>query len=107
MGYTRCVRLALASLLVACFVSVAVGCTSERASPECKEVCRKQARCVEDQRGEAATGPAAEQSKFDQSECIAACTSLQRDREGRKLVAQHLECVERAKDACPALVACP
>jgi hypothetical protein len=103
------VRLALASLAIALVASLPAlgGCTSERASPECKEVCRKQARCVEDQRSEAATGPAAEQSKFDQSECIAACTSLQRDREGRKLVAQHLECTERAKDACPALLACP
>jgi hypothetical protein len=102
------VRPALASLLVA-LAAIALpglGCTSDRASPECKEVCRKHARCAEEQRSEAATGPAAEQSKFDQSECIGACTSLQRDREGRRLVAQHLECVERAKDACPALLAC-
>ncbi|HKE13673.1 MAG TPA: hypothetical protein VKB80_02325 [Kofleriaceae bacterium] len=104
-------RPALASLLapLALLVVTALpgpGCTSDRASPECKEVCRKHARCAEEQRSEAATGPAAEQSKFDQSECIGACTSLQRDREGRRLVAQHLECVERAKDACPALLAC-
>ena len=97
-------RSGLLSLIAAL---VLVACTSERSSPECKEACRKQARCVEDQRGEAAAGPAAEQSKFDQSECIAACTSLQRDREGHKLVEQHLACIERVKGACPALLACP
>ena len=84
-----------------------LGCTSERSSPECKEVCRKQARCIEEQRTEAAAEPAVEQDKFDQSECIAACTSLQRDREGRKLVANHVACVYRAKDDCTALLACP
>jgi hypothetical protein len=100
------VRLSLALALA--LAGLVAACTSERASPECKEVCRKQARCMEEQRGEAATaGPAAEQNKFDQSECIAACTSLQRDREGRKLVDQHVACVQRVKDACPALLACP
>jgi hypothetical protein len=86
---------------------LASACTSERSSPECKDVCRKQARCYEEQRTEAAADPAAEQDKFDQPECIAACTSLQRDREGRKLVAHHVACVDRAKDDCQALLACP
>jgi hypothetical protein len=88
-------------------LALLAGCTSERSSPECKEVCRKQARCIEEQRTEAAAEPAAEQDKFDQSECIAACTSLQRDREGRKLVAHHVACVDRARDNCEALLACP
>jgi hypothetical protein len=91
-------------LLLACTAS---GCTSERSSPECKEVCRKQARCSEEQRTEAVADPAVEQDKFDQAECIAACTSLQRDREGRKLVAEHVACVDRAGDDCTALLACP
>lgn len=95
------------ALLALWLIAIASGCTSERTSPECKEVCRKQARCVEEQRGETAAGAAAEQNKFDQAECIAACTSLQRDREGRKRVEQHVACVERVKDACPALLACP
>jgi len=97
---------ALFSLLAALLVGLAPACTSERSSPECKEVCRKQARCV-DQKGEAAQPAAIEQNKFDQSECIAACTSLQRDSEGRKLVARHVECVTKAKEDCPALLACP
>jgi hypothetical protein len=88
-------------------LALLAGCTSERSSPECKEVCRKQARCIEEQRTEAAAEPAAEQDKFDQNECIAACTSLQRDGEGRKLVTHHVACVDRAKDDCEALLACP
>lgn len=101
-------RLGLSSILVASLL--AIGCASERASPECKEVCRKQARCVE-QKGEAAANGAlpgaVEQNKFDQSECIAVCTALRRDAEGEKLVEQHVACVTRAKEDCAALLACP
>jgi len=102
------------SFLTACFLAVlAPGCASERSSPECKDVCRKQARCV-DKASEAAAAAAAstgssggDQTKFDQSECIAACTSLQRDSEGAKLVEQHRACYAGAGDDCTALLACP
>jgi hypothetical protein len=145
------VRPGLVSFLLACLVwSLAPACTSEGSSPECKEVCRKHARCT-DQKNEqenekknekrnekrkraAATGQTAaagaspgaasepeggsdpegasdpeatEQNKFDQSECIGACMVLRREREGQRLVAQHLACVNRAKDDCAALLACP
>jgi hypothetical protein len=98
----------LASILLASLL-IAPGCASERASPECKEVCRKDARCA-DQKAEAAAGrtlPAGEQAKFDQSECIEVCTALRRDPEGEKRVAEHLACVARAGEDCAALLACP
>jgi hypothetical protein len=84
------------------------GCASERSSPECKDVCRKQARCV-DIKGEAAgvAVGAREQNKFDQSECINACTMLQRVGEGKKFVGDHVACVTRAKDDCAAVLECP
>lgn len=96
-------RSLVALLLAALF---AAACTSARSSPECKEVCRKHARCAEDP-GEQATGGApVEQKKFDQSECIADCSMLLRDREGRKMVEQHVACVQRAADNCPVLLEC-
>ena len=101
-------------LALVCLGGLVPGCTSERSSPECKDVCSKWARCV-DQKGEAAAAAASatataapgEQNKFDQSECIAACTTLRRDAEGAKLVEQHVACVARAQDDCAALLACP
>lgn len=85
-----------------------VGCASERASTECKEVCRKQAQCVDQKREAASDGEAgSDQNKFDQSECIAACTALLRDEQGKKLVEQHVGCVDRAANDCAALLACP
>ena len=43
--------------------------------------------------------------KFDQSECVAACSALQRDEDGKKLVADHVACVEKA-DSCDAVLTC-
>ena len=98
------------SFLTAGFLAaLTLSCASERSSPECKDVCRKQARCV-DKTSEATAAAAAgsgDQTKFDQSECIAACTSLQRDSEGAKLVEQHRACYARAEEDCAALLACP
>ena len=91
---------------------LATACASDRSSPECKDVCSKQARCV-DQKSEAiqpgqprqSTPP--EQIKFDQSECIAACTALMKDAEARKVVARHVACFAKAGDDCEAILACP
>ena len=95
----------LVALVISALLA-AVGCTSARSSPECKEVCRKHARCSEDPGVQASAGAPAEQKKFDQSECIADCTMLLRDREGRKMVEQHVACVQRAADNCPVLLEC-
>ena len=78
------------------------GCATDRASKECKEVCRREAQCVE----EAAETPEGADSKFDQSECVAACSALQRDPDGKELVATHVACAEKAKDDCAALLDC-
>jgi hypothetical protein len=111
------VRPGCAPLLFALFVAIAPGCASERASPECKDVCHRHARCV-DQKAEAAalaasTSPGrprgeepAEQTKFDRSECIDVCMSLRRDPEGKKTVQQQIACVARAGDDCAAILAC-
>lgn len=95
----------LITLLLA-LCAFAAACTSARSSPECKEVCRKHARCAEDPGVQASARSPAEQKKFDQAECIADCTMLLRDREGRKLVEQHVACVQRAADKCSVLMEC-
>jgi hypothetical protein len=91
-------------------IAALAACASERSSPECKEVCRKHARCV-DQKVEAAqsTSPTPavdEQIKFDQSECVDDCNLLRKSAEGEQKVDQHVACVTRAKEDCAALLAC-
>ncbi|HLU67117.1 MAG TPA: hypothetical protein VKZ63_12625 [Kofleriaceae bacterium] len=82
----------------------AAACASQSSPQECKDVCRREAVCVE---LEAERGPGAEeQNRFDQSECVAACTALQRDPRGKELVARHVECAAKAGDDCEALLAC-
>lgn len=77
------------------------GCATDRASADCKNVCRREATCVD----EAAEETRAADHKFDQSECVAACSALQRDPDGKQLVADHVACAEKAND-CAALMAC-
>ena len=91
-------------------IAALAACASERSSSECKEVCRKHARCV-DQKVEAAqsnsrTPPIDEQIKFDQSECVDDCALLRRSAEGEQKVDEHIACVTRAEDDCAALLAC-
>ena len=91
----------IAALLTALLVAAA--CSSEGTSNECKEVCRKEAACV-DQVGDDGKEDE-EQNRFDQSECIAACDALSRDEVGKTLVEKHRECALKAKD-CAALLQC-
>ena len=90
------IRLALGLLLLA------TACSSEGTSNDCKDVCRREASCV-DQVDDGKEDE--EQNKFDQSECIAACDALTRDEVGKKLVEKHRDCAEAAKD-CTALLQC-
>jgi hypothetical protein len=92
------IRLALGLLLLA------TACSSEGTSNKCKEVCRREASCVDQVADEGAEDDE-EQNKFDQGECIAACDALNRDEVGKKLVEKHQECAENAKD-CAALLEC-
>jgi hypothetical protein len=83
---------------------LATACSSEGSSSDCKDICRREASCV-DQMSDDGKEEDEEQNKFDQSECIAACDALNRDEVGKKLVDKHKECADNAKD-CPALLRC-
>ena len=91
-------RLLLLALALAPALS---GCAADRASADCKNVCRREAQCVE----EAADDKPGGDVRFDQSECVAACSALQRDEDGKKLVAEHVACVGKAK-TCDEVLAC-
>ena len=82
----------------------APACSSEGSSSECKEICRREASCVE----QMADGKDEdeEQNKFDQSECIAACDALSRDEVGKELVKKHQDCAKAAGKDCAALLQC-
>ena len=84
---------------------LAAACSSEGSSSDCKDVCRREASCV-DQVADEGKEEDEEQNKFDQSECIAACDALRRDEVGRELVQKHIECAAKAKDDCAALLQC-
>lgn len=90
-----------ALLLALAIAAAPSACATDRASRECKDVCRREAECVE----QAADDKPAADNKFDQSECVAACSALQRDEDGKKLVADHVACVEKAQ-SCEAVLDC-
>jgi hypothetical protein len=90
-----------ALLLAAALAASLNGCAADRASADCKNVCRREAQCVE----EAADEKPAADARFDQSECVAACSALQRDEDGKKLVADHVACVNRSSE-CDAVMKC-
>ena len=86
----------------------APACSSEGSSNDCKDICRREASCV-DQMSDDSKDEDEEQNKFDQSECIAACDALSRDDVGKTLVAKHKSCADAAKNAkdyCAALLQC-
>lgn len=89
------------ALLVALLLAA---CSSGGTSNDCKNVCRREAACV-DQVADDDKEEDEEQNRFDQSECIAACDALSRDEVGKELVAKHKECADNAKD-CAAFLQC-
>lgn len=73
-----------------------VACTEPR-SAACKEVCKREAECVD------STGS---KSPFDEKECVAACAALEHDVEhSAAKVQRHHDCVTRAQ-SCPAVLEC-
>lgn len=72
-------------------------CTSSR-SPRCKVICQQEAGCIHELREL--------DIDFDEAECIAACTALDRDSEGKQLVEQHEQCVNSAGSNCEAMLQC-
>ena len=85
------------SLLLLLPTLLLLSCTSSR-SPRCKVICQQEAECIRELRQL--------DIDFDAAECIAACTALDRDSEGKQLVAQHEECVNQAGNDCEAMLQC-
>lgn len=73
----------------------ALGCTEPR-SAVCKEVCKREAECVD------TTGS---KMPFDEKECIAACAVLEADQDNLAKVQKHAECVTK-KTACSDVLDC-
>ncbi len=93
----RCAKIdsrAALSLLLA--LAVLAGCAAPR-SQRCREMCRREARCVDTSEETELT--------FDADECEAACTALERDAEGKRLVDDHATCLGQA-ESCEQVLAC-
>ncbi len=72
------------------------GCTEPR-STACKEVCKREAECID---------TLGSKSPFDEKECIAACAALEHDVENSAAkVQQHIACVNQ-QTSCPAVLEC-
>ncbi|ACY12689.1 hypothetical protein [Haliangium ochraceum] len=74
-----------------------VACSSSR-SPRCKQICQQESKCIRE------LGRV--DMHFDEAECIAACTVLDRDGEGRRIVDEHAQCVSSAAGECSTLLRC-
>ena len=91
--YSAHMRAVLLAMVIA---SVLGGCTEPR-STACKEVCKREAECV-DQTGN--------KIPFDEKECIAACAALEHDVEhSAAKVQRHIDCVNK-QPTCPAVLEC-
>ncbi len=74
----------------------AVGCTEPR-SAVCKEVCKREAECVD---------TTASKMPFDEKECVAACAALENDvADNGAKVKRHIDCVHK-QQACAAVLEC-
>jgi len=93
----RAVLLAMVDVICAAWMlAAAAGCTEPR-SAACKEVCKREAECVD------ATG---NKLPFDEKECIAACAALEHDVEhSAAKVARHIDCVTK-QQTCAAVLEC-
>ena len=78
------------------FALALAACTEPR-SPACKEVCKREAECID------STGS---KIPFDEKECIAACAALEHDVEHSAAnVRRHIACVAQAA-TCTAAIDC-
>jgi hypothetical protein len=85
------------ALLLAMVTASALGGCTEPRSTACKEVCKREAECV-DQTGN--------KIPFDEKECIAACAALEHDVEhSAAKVQRHVECVNK-QPTCAAVLEC-
>jgi cytochrome c556 len=93
----RAVLLAMVDIVCASWMLAApAGCTEPR-SAACKEVCKREAECVD---------VAGNKIPFDEKECIAACAALEHDVEhSAAKVARHIDCVNK-QQTCAAVLEC-
>ena len=83
-------------LAIAAASAIGVGCTEPR-STACKEVCKREAECVDS---------TASKLPFDEKECIAACAALEHDVEhSAAKVQRHIACVNQ-QTSCAAVLEC-
>ncbi len=85
-------------LLAMVLLSVAPTACSAPRSERCKNICEREAECAET--------IADKDFRFDQRECVAACTALEHDDDGRGIVEKHADCVERAGTDCAKVYEC-
>jgi hypothetical protein len=72
------------------------GCTEPR-SVACREVCKREAECIEE---------TSSKLPFDEKECVAACSALEQDvAVNAAKVQRHAACV-RQQRACAAVLEC-
>jgi hypothetical protein len=71
-------------------------CSSSR-SPRCKDICQRESQCIRELRRL--------DVHFDEAECISACTVLDRDSEGQRIVGEHAQCIDSASD-CAGVLQC-
>ena len=80
----------------ACAIGALAACTEPR-STACKEVCKREAECVD------TTGS---KMPFDEKECIAACAALEHDvQNSAAKVQRHIACVLQ-QTSCSAVLEC-
>lgn len=83
-------RVALALLVV-------VGACTEPRSAACKEVCNREAKCIDETESKI---------PFDEKECIAACAALEQDQStSAAKVQRHKDCVLQ-QQSCSAVLEC-
>jgi hypothetical protein len=82
-------------LAVLLFVVAASGCTQPH-SKRCKEVCQREAECVDSTKSA---------TPFEEKECVAACAVLEGDRDNLAKVERHASCVA-AQPSCAAVLEC-
>jgi hypothetical protein len=83
---------------VAAFVvALATAACTEPRSPACREVCKREAECIEE------TGS---KISFDEKECVAACSALEQDSTvNAAKVQRHIDCVHK-QQSCTAVLEC-
>ncbi len=83
--------------MIVVVISVLVSACTEPRSDACREVCRREAECVEE---------IGSKIPFEEKECVAACAALEQDKaHNAARVQRHVDCVRKQK-TCAAVMEC-